>query len=221
MKRRYKLLIIILISSIFTYMIFFINKNNKISLVALGDGISSGETSFNIDGISYNDYLKDYFNNKRLLKKYNDNYSYKNYKLIDLLNDLESNKNNIKQIIHYANIITISFGEEELTKLSITKDLNLNYIKAFIDNYDILINNIKEINDSKIIVIGLYPNIYLSDSDVIIINSELSNIANKYNILFINISDLLIDKNYYVSNNSFYFNYKGHKEITKLIINSL
>ena len=48
-KRKYKLLIIILISASF-------------------DGISSDETSFNIDGISYNDYLKDYYKNKKLLK---------------------------------------------------------------------------------------------------------------------------------------------------------
>ena len=56
---------------------------------------------------------------------------------------------------------------------------------------------------------------------VIIINSELSNIANKYNIVFINISDLLLDKDYFVGMDSYYFNYKGHKEITKLIVNSL
>ena len=221
MKRRYKLLIIILISSVFTYIIFFINRSNKISLVAIGDGISSGETSFNIDGVSYNDYLKDYFYNKNLLKKFNNNYSYKNYKLKDILNDVNNNSNKINQILHYADIITISFGEEELTKLAITKDLDLNYIKEFIDNYDKLLNIIKNISDSKIILVGLYENSYLDNSKIIIINSELSNIANKYNITFINISDLLLDKDYYVSKDNFYFNYKGHKEIAKLIINSL
>lgn len=221
MRRKYKLIIIILISIIFTYMIFFFNRNYKISLLALGDGISSGETSFNIDGISYNDYLRDYFDNKKLLKKYNNNYSYKNYRLKDILDDINDNKNNIKQLIHYSNIITISFGEEELTKLAITKDLNIDYIKDFVNNYDRLINNIKEISDSKIIMIGLYQNKYLDESKVIIINSELSNIANKYNIVFINISDLLLDKDYFVGMDSYYFNYKGHKEITKLIVNSL
>ena len=42
--------------------------DNKLNIVALGDGVASGETSYNIDGISYNDYIKDYFSNKKLLK---------------------------------------------------------------------------------------------------------------------------------------------------------
>lgn len=63
-KRKYKLLIILLISAFLTYLIYFFNKSEKINLVAIGDGISSDETSFNIDDISYNDYLKEYFENK-------------------------------------------------------------------------------------------------------------------------------------------------------------
>lgn len=227
MKRKYKLLIIILISASLTYLIYFFNKTEKINLVAIGDGISSGETSFNIDGISYNDYLKEYFENKKLLKNYNNDYSYKNYKIKELINDLNSNdldeyeKKYIKQIFHNANLITICIGEEELVKLSITKDLNLKYIKEFINDYDKLINIIKEISDSKIILIGFYENRYLDKTNVILLNSELSNIASKYDITFINISDLMLNKDYYVNKDSFYFNYKGHKEIASLIVNSL
>ena len=50
---------------------------------------------------------------------------------------------------------------------------------------------------------------------------KLINIAIKYNSSFINVSDLLLNKEYYVDENSFYFSYKGHKEIAKMIIHSI
>lgn len=227
MKRKYKLLIIIILSASITYLIYSLNKSEKINLVAIGDGISSGETSFNIDGMSYNDYLKEYFDNKKLLKNYNSDYSYKNYRIKELINDLNSNdldkygKKYIKQIFHNASLITICIGEEEIVKLSITKDLDLKYIKEFINDYDKLIKTIKEISDAKIIIVGFYENKYLDKTNVILLNSELSNITSKYDITFINISDLMLNKDYYVNKDSYYFNYKGHKEIASLIVNSV
>ena len=227
MKRKYKLLIIILLSILLAYLIYFFNSNEKINIVAIGDGVSSGETSFNIDGISYNDYIKEYFDNKKLLKNYNNDYSYENYKINDLINDLNSNdldeyeKKYIKQIFHNANLITISIGEEELVKLSITKDLDIKYINEFINNYDKLLSIITNISDAKIIIISFYENKYLDKSNVIILNSELSNLSKKYNVIFINISDLMMNEDYYGNDNSFYFNYKGHKEIASMILNSI
>lgn len=225
MKRRYKLIIIILLSSILTYMIYFLNKVEKINLVALGDGISSGETSYNIDGISFNDYLKEYFENKKLLKKYNNQYSYENNNLKDLINDIDNNiiNNNkhIKQLLREASFITISIGEEELVKLAITNDLNLKYLKDTINNYDILLKKIKEVSEATIVVIGFYENKYLDKTNVIILNSELTNLAKKYDVIFINISDIMLNKEYFVDSNSYYFNYKGHEEIALMIINSI
>ena len=130
MRRKNKLIVIILISIILTYFIYFFNREEKIRLVAIGDGIASGETSYNIDGISYNDYIKEYFDSKKLLKNYNNNYAFKNYKLEELINDIKNNvidkKSNmyIEQIMHKANIVTICIGEDELTKLEITQDLD-------------------------------------------------------------------------------------------------
>ena len=227
MSRKYKLIIIILVSVILTYFIYFYNKDKKITIMAMGDSVASGETSYNIDGISYNDYLKEYFKSKHLLKKYNDSYAFKNNKLEELLEDIKNNvvdkKNNlnIQQIIHKSDIITISIGEEELIKLQITKDLSKEVIDEFIYNYDELIKVLKDITDAKIIIIGLYENKYLDKSNVIIVNSNLSNIAIKYNIVFININDLMLNKEYYLDSNSYYFNYKAHEIISNMIIHSL
>ena len=225
MKRKYKLMIIILISGILTYLIYIFNKEEKIKLVAIGDGIASGETSYNIDGISYNDYLKEYFEDSNQLKHYSSDYSIKNYKIDELIQDIKanttrSNKLNINQLLNKANIITISIGEEELVKLSITKDLKEETILNFINKYDALLSIIGKESDASIFIIGFYENKYLSKSDVIILNSELSNIALKYKVNFINIMDIMLDSNY-LDKNEYYFNYKGHKVIADMILNSL
>jgi len=226
-KRKYKLILIILISVIFTYLIYSFFKEENLKIVALGDGIASGETSYNIDGISFNDYLKEYFENKKLLKNYDDTYSYKNYKISELINDLKNNDLKeaedlyINQILHKADIITVAIGEEELVKLAKTNDLDTKYIKEFIKEYDCLMSMLKRITEAKIILVSFYENQYLDKSDIIILNSELSNIAFKYKSIFINISDLMLNKEYYLDNNSYYFNYKGHKAIAQMIIHSI
>ena len=51
---------------------------------------------------------------------------------------------------------------EELSKLSITNDLNINTIKEYIRTYDELIYVIKDISDAKLILIGYYENKYLT-----------------------------------------------------------
>ena len=227
MKRKYKIILIVLISAILTYLIYFFNKDEKINIVALGDGIASGETSYNIDGISFNDYIKEYYDSKKLLKNYDNKYAFKNYKINDLINDLKNNNLHededlfIKQILHNASLITISIGEEELVKLAITKDLDTDYLKKFISEYDDLMYLLKDITEAKIVLVGFYENKYLDKGKVIILNSELSNIAIKYQAIFLNISDLMLNKVFYVNDNSFYFNYKGHKEIAEMIIHSI
>lgn len=227
MRRKYKLILIITISILLAYFIYIFNTEDKIYLVSLGDGISSGETAYNIDGISYNDYIKEYFDSKKELKNYNNTFSKKNYKIKELINDIDNNildKDKdlyIKQSIHKGNIITLCIGEDELTKLSITKDLREEYIKEFLNNYDILLDKLKKITDGKIVVIGLYENNYLDKGTTIIINAEIANLAQKHDLIFINIADLLLNQDYFLNKNSYYFNYKGHEIIAEIIIHSL
>ena len=75
MKRRYKLLLIILLGVIFTFLINFITVKDKINLVSLGDGFSLGMTPYNVAGPSFNDYLKENLENKNKLGTYNNEFS--------------------------------------------------------------------------------------------------------------------------------------------------
>lgn len=227
MQRKYELLLIILFSTLIAFFIYNFNKREKIYLSAFGDGVSSGETAYNIAGISYNDYIKDYFEDIGVLEDYNKSFSKKNYKLSDMLKDLNNNSYNnkekmrIKQAIDKSHVITISFGEDELTKQAITKDLNDKVIRDFLNNYDILLTEIRKINHNKIFVIGIYENEFLEQSRTIIINAELSNLARKHNCEFVNIESLLTNEDFFLNKKSYYFSYRAHEIISKTIINSL
>lgn len=223
MRRLYKVILILVFGFIFTIIIYYESKSNLINYLALGDGISSGENAYLIDGFSFNDYYRE--SNIKRIKYFNDDFTKKNYRIEDLINDIKSNKlinnNYIEQLIHNSNIIVISIGMDELTKYSITDNIDKEYINRFIDNYDDLLFIIRKINDKNIIILGLYSNIYLKESNIIIINSKLKDIANKYNSLYIDINDILKDNNYFLKKDSYYFNYLAHKKISELIDYSL
>ncbi len=227
MKRKYKIFIIIIISIIFTFIIYKSLYTSKINILSIGDGISSGQTPYNIDGISYNDYLKEYYSTKNLLNNYNCNYSYKNNTISTFIKELDSNNiditsnMHIKQIINKATIITINIGEEELTKKSSTDGLTLEDIDEYISEYHYLLNEIHKNTDAKVIVISFYENEYLGKQDVILLNSKLANIVKKYNYIFINVSDLLKNVDYFLTSSSMYFSYKAHHIIAEMIINSI
>ena len=65
MKRRYKLLLIIVIGSVLAIVIYFQVHSSKLNLVAIGDGFSLGMTPYNVVGISFNDYLT--FSNRKII----------------------------------------------------------------------------------------------------------------------------------------------------------
>ena len=223
MRRLYKVILILLIGFILTIIIYYSTISKDLSYLALGDGIASGENAYLIDGNSYNDYFNEEQHKK--IKLYNDDFSKKNYKLKELIDDIKKNtqinENYIEQLIHNANIITIAIGMDELAKFSVTDKLDQDYIKDFSDSYDNLLYLIRKLNDKEVIILGLYKANNLKESDIILINSQLKDIAKKYNSKYIDISELLKDKSYFLKDNSYYFDYNAHYKIYQMIKYSL
>ncbi len=215
---KYKILIILFISFVLTFLIYYSLSNNcNINYLSIGDGVASGETPYHIDGISYNNYLLE---EMATIKTYND-YSFQNNNISKLITIIEKNKkvNNtyIKQLIHNANVITISVGMDEIVKYGITDEVNEEYLHTFIIQYEKLIKQIRKINDNQIIIIGFYDNTYLSKSTIIILNSHLANIADKYNAVFLDINPIIKNENYFLKKESYYFNYLAHEKIAQII----
>ncbi len=205
-------------------MAFFIYKityHEEMNFLAIGDGISLGLTAYNVKGYSYNDYLKDYFEDNTILREYISDFASVDETSKSLLNKLSNNeslKNNnltIQQAISKAKIITISIGMDELNNIKGLKSKN---ILEYIDNMDKVMKMIRNINkNSNIIITSLYESNKLSKDNILKINNELNSMANKYNINFVDITSVVSHKDFYMLPNNYYLNYKGHEYISELV----
>lgn len=216
MKRRYKLLLIILIGCLITILISSLKTISKTSVTSLGDSLALGLTSYYTIGESFNDYLKEELKQDNNLDDYNTEFCLNNL-TISILNDyIEDNKyasiSNlpIKQIIAKSDILIIAIGMDELTKYNIVND---EVINNYLNEINKLLTNIRKFYHKQIILLGIYPYLNLTKNDTLKINSNLQSITDKYNAYFLDILAYSLNSEYYFDNSSYYLNYKAHKLI--------
>ena len=221
MKRRYKLLLIIVIGAALTILINFITVKSLINLVSIGDGFSLGMTPYNVAGPSFNDYLKDKLENKNKLDKYNNEFSLSHLTIHELNEYMEDNtlgkftRIPIKQTIASADIITLSIGLDEFADLSLQNNLTIEKMENYIKEYELFLQTIREFYDKEIIIIGLYPAYKFDKSDAYEINHNLKKLAGKYNCQFLDIMAYYLNDSYYLDKTSYYLNYKAHQSIAE------
>lgn len=224
---KYKLLIIIILGTIFTSIIYFYTDKDNLNVLALGDGISTGMTPYHIEGYDYNDYLIEYLNENKNLEKY-----YKNFNEVDetansLLTKINNNIENIdkkvkiKQAIKEADIITISLGMDELNNYAKKNTLGSTKINSYLTKYEEVIKNIKKLNNKKIYIIGLYKTKLINEAKVTKINEELKKLSEKYNLTFITLDEITEKREFFILENEYYVNYKGQEYIFNQIKNTL
>lgn len=224
MKRRYKLLIIIIIGAILTILINFITVKNKINLVSIGDGFSLGMTSYNVAGPSFNDYLKEKLENKNKLDSYNNEFSVAHLTIHELNEYLEENslgkftRNPIKQTLASADIITLSIGLDEFADLSLQNNLTTEKIENYLVEFETFLNSLREFYDRSIIVVGLYPAYKFDQNDAFEINNRLKKISGKYECQFLDIIAYYLNDEFYLNKTSYYLNYKAHQKIASEIL---
>ena len=215
-----QIILTIFIGILMAFIIYKITYHEEMNFLALGDGISLGLTAYNVKGYSYNDYLKDYFEDNTILREYISDFASVDETSKSLLNKISNNEpavNNmtIQQAISKAKIITISLGMDELNNLKTLKSKN---ISEYLTNMEKIIKMIRNINkNNQVIIISLYETSKLSKDNVLKINSELNNLTNKYNLKFVDISDVVLHKEFYMLPNNYYLNYKGHEYISELV----
>ena len=193
MKRRYKLLLIIIVSAILVIISYFVFYDNKKIYLAIGDSLSNND-------YSYINYIKDYYN-----------YDYKclstNYLTIEyLIDSINNNDNKIGYFIKNANIITISLGTIELYNYEIISD---EILIEYLNNLYILLSKIRSLNKNPIYLINLYNNDYFN------INDKIKNYIQQFNLKYISYNDL---KDYsFILKNKTYLTYEGHKKVYNIV----
>ncbi len=211
-----KIVIIAILGSILSIIIYFYTRKEEINIVSLGDGVSIGMTPYNIEGYSYNDYLKKDYENIHKLDKYYEFGSF-GQTTKELIYEIKENKAKsfkdskieIQRAINEADILTISIGMDELSEDKITKQQILEYE----DDIKELFSMIKMLNNKKVFIIGLYTIKVEELQTIEKLNAMLREEAINNNFTFIDITNIINKKEYYLDNKSYYINYQGHLAI--------
>lgn len=223
MKRRYKLLIIIVIGIIFTIFINSMQITSKTIFTSIGDGLSIGMTSYNVAGTSFNDYLKEKLETNNDLGYYNNEFSYVHQTIHELNEHLYNNdygketRTPIKQIIAKSDLLTLAIGLDEFASKSLVEEITTDTIDNYINEMNVFLSNIREFYEKEIIVIGVYPANNFDKKDVIEVNSKLKVVCGKHNTQFLDILATSLHEEYYLEKSSYYMNYLAHKDISKTL----
>lgn len=222
-----KIMFIILIGIIITFIIYNQNKNQDIYFMTLGDGLSTGMTAYNVEGYSYNDYIRDYLESEQKLEKYITGFSKTNQTVENLITSIENNyqleETNlpIQQALAKSELITIGIGMDELANISLKTNIPTKEIEDYKKDMDHLLKLIRNFNDKKIYLLSLYKGYNISEEELNDMNSFLKQISEKYHLIYIDIQNITENPQYFLLNNSYYLNYKGHNEIANRIISTI
>ncbi|MDE5540145.1 MAG: hypothetical protein K2J20_06655 [Bacilli bacterium] len=216
-----KLIIITLLGAIISIIIYFYTRSDEITIVALGDGLSIGMTPYDIEGYSFNDYLKEDYTNKHKLKNYYYEFAQAKCTIKELIYDIKENKSliiknekvEIQRAINEADILTIAIGLDELAGNKITTSIK----NEFQDNITELLSMIKMLNHNKVIVLGIYQTTNQDALTIAKINAIIRDVALSNSFTFIDITSLSANSKYFLDKKSHYINYEGHKAIYKEI----
>ncbi len=206
-----KILILgIIIISIFV--IYLTTLDKKVYYLVLGDEISLGLTSDNKYEKNYSEYIKEYLEEKKILEKYINEYTTQNYRITDIINDINNNKEiedtkqSLKNALIKADLVTLSIGTNDI--ISKIEDINkmnkidYNIFKRNLEtikkDYEKLLKQIREYCKEDIIIIGIYINTNNENINNMIINlnEDLKNISKEYNIEYVDLYELLTSKEY-------------------------
>lgn len=198
------------------FLIYYFNIEEKTYYVSLGDFLTYGINNFdNVDN-NYSDNIKKHFKNN--LENYV-NYSYQDdYRVMDLINDINYNKtvihNNkeykMQNLLVKANFITLSIGMNDLIY---KKNITYDYVDDLIDDIEELLELIRKYNKDEIYFLSFYD--IINNKEMIkYANKKLKYICEDNNIKFIDISNL---DNYII--NGTYPTNDGYTYITNQILN--
>ncbi len=219
-----QIILTIIIAIILAFLIFKTTYHEEMNILTLGDGLAKGMTMYNVLGYSYNDYLRDYYEENSILRDYITEFASIDETTTTLINKINTNYQlkpsnlTIQQAISKAKIITICIGMEQLNNL---KNIKAKDIDNYLKEMDQLLQKIRIFNKKQIILLSLYKTTKLKTEDINNINKTLNEISHKYQITFLDISYITNNNEYYFNPKNFYLNYKGHREIFKLIKDNL
>lgn len=175
---------IFLIISIFiiVFIIYFLNTDNKIYYLNIIDNRYNFKT--------YNNLI---YNNLNKLERYVNFEKHNDYRITDLVRDINDNiridNKSIQNILIKADLITLKIGESELNYKKSTKNINelFDYCDQLLGDLEKLLVDLRKYSKEKIVMIGFYnDNIYYEEIYKYL-NLKIEDMCNNKNITFIDV----------------------------------
>ena len=176
-----KTFITLVLVVVIIFIIYILNVDNKIYYVNIGSNIK------------YNKIIKNKLNNNKELEKYT-NYQINDYRITDLINDINDNKiindnQTLQNALIKADILTLKIGDDELKYKAKEKNINdmFEYCDELITDLDNLFQLLRLYDKEKIYFIALNNN----DSEYYdeiydYLNIKIKSLCSNYNIILIN-----------------------------------
>lgn len=233
----------VIVAVIFIFLLVFIiykaNDNDLIDYMSLGDSINEGINSYGNHSYGYNDYIKSYLENNELLHKYNAYYSKNKYTILELLDDINDDKEimyddktyNIKKELREADLVTIAIGMDELVEvLNNYKNKDFEEVKVELDkmasNMDKLLKTITSLSKTKIVLVGYYNPYNNNDKEMqeifAYLKDKYQSLADKYEITYVDIYNTINkDKSYLPNEKDYHLTSRGYLKIALEVIKKI
>ena len=217
------ILFTILMGTILAFVIFKWVYHEDIIIVTLGDSLSLGYTAYDVKGYSYNDYLRDDYEENFHIEEYITEFSYPEETSQTLLLKLKNNyviegtELSITQAIAKSKILTIALGMVEFNQ----KEIKREDIEEYLNNMEKIIKLIRIHQKKEVFLISLYETERIKKSYLKEINERLKELCKASHLHFIDIEDLNSKSEYFFDNKSYLINYKGQREIYRRIMKEL
>lgn len=228
-----KILLCLMLISIF---LIGINvKDNKISYISIGDGLSKGMNYNDFESIGYSDHLYNYLKKNNNVELYTKDFSNENNRITDLIDDINNNISltidnktiYIQNAIKNSDILTISIGMNEIL-YKYTNHVNNGYMYSYIDecisDLNKLLKIITKLNNNDIFLIGYYNPTDDNELDEFIkyTNNKIITLCNNYKINYIDTYNIFNNNKHMIySKNNYYPNQDGYKLIANAVKSKL
>ena len=174
------------------FLIYYFNISEKICYLSIGDQLSYGINNLNNVNNNYSTNLKKYY--KYNLSNYINYSNIDDYRVMDLINDINYNKTiihnkkeyKLQNVLIKANYITLSIGINDILKKN---NISYEFVDELLIDIENLFTIIRKYNKDRIDYLSLY-NIIDNKELIDYANKKIKKLCKKHNINYIDISKL-------------------------------
>ena len=203
--------------------------NHKVNYVSIGDGITKGISSKEMESYGYNNFIYEYLEKKHWIGTFNNSFS--NNTISALLKDVKNNrtlrieKNEfyLKKVLRESDFLVISVGQDELSNNYDKYDMSKNkaLFNKMYNDIEELIKEIRKYAKGKIIFLGYYNPTNYYDSKVDEFFYHIDTILNKlllnYQVAYLDLYETIKSGNYKENDNTYNLNIHGFRKVANLI----